>query len=184
MVPACDSSDAELVRRAQQRDAEAVTELYRRHAPRIYRYCLFRGVSTAAAEDVTEEVFLNMVEALPRYQERGLPFSAWLYRLAHDRLVDFHRREARQPTTLLGEDLADGAPAPEDQVARRAQIDQLRQTMSRLSEEYQLVLHLRFVEGFALEETARQMNKTIGAIKVLQHRALRRLAQLIGNHED
>lgn len=180
MLPAGDTSEGELVRRAQQRDAEAITELYRLYSPRIYRYCLFQVLDDVAAEDITEEVFLNMVESLPRYVDRGIPFSAWLYRLAHDRVVDYHRREARRPTDGLTDDLEDGTPDPEDQVVRRLDISHLRQAMSQLSEEDRMVLHLRFVEGQSVEDTARQMRKSIGATKVFQHRALRRLAQLWG----
>ncbi len=178
MLPAGESSEGELVRRARQRDPEAITELYRRHSQRIYRYCLFQVMNDVAAEDLTEEVFLNMVEALPHYVDRGVPFSAWLYRLAHDRVVDYRRREARRATEGLTDELEDGAPAPEDQVAQRLDISHLRHAMSQLSEDDQMVLHLRFVEGYSVEDTARQMSKSIGATKVFQHRALRRLAQL------
>ncbi len=179
-VPAGNVSERDLVRRAQQRDTEALTELYRRYAPRIYRYCLFHVVNDVVAEDITEEVFLNMVESLPRYVDRGIPFAAWLYRLARDRVADYHRREARRPTEALTDNLRDAAPPPEDQALQRAELRGLRQAMAQLSEVDQMVLTLRFVEGYDVEETARQMSKSIGAIKVQQHRALRRLARLLG----
>jgi RNA polymerase sigma-70 factor (ECF subfamily) len=181
MPAAGDSVEIELVRRAKQRDAEAVAELYRLHAPRIYRYCLLHVADASAAEDITEEVFVNMVEALPRYVYRGVPFSAWLYRLAHDRVIDFYRRDGRRPTEDLTDELVDGAPAPEEAVAHLGEIGRLRQAMAQLSDDHQMVLQLRFVEGFDLEQTARHMHKSIGAIKLLQHRAVRRLGELLKN---
>lgn len=180
MIPADQSSEKALIQQAQQRDAAAVAELYQRHAQQIYRYCLFRVADVAAAEDLTEEVFLNMVEALPRYANQGKPFAAWLYRIAHDRVVDYYRRRVRRPTAELTENLEDAQPGPEAQAIHNAELNRLRSAMSRLSEDDQLVLQLRFVEGCDVEQTARHMGKSIGAAKVLQHRALRRLAQLLG----
>lgn len=179
MVPASQSPDSDLVRRAQRREVEAVAQLYRLHVGEIFRYCLFRVTDEAAAEDLTEEVFLNMVEALPGYVDRGIPFVAWLYRIARARVVDYHRRRARRQTDELATTVADPTPGPEDQATWRAEIHGLQQAMVQLSDDYHTVLQLRFMEGYGLEETARQMGKTIGATKVMQHRALRRLARLL-----
>jgi RNA polymerase sigma-70 factor (ECF subfamily) len=179
MVPAGNSSEKALIERAQRYEAEAVAELYKLHIGEIYRYCLFRVTDEATAEDLTEEVFLNMVEALPHYVDRGVPFVGWLYRIARARVVDDYRRRARRQTDELAETLADATPGPEDQAIRHAEIHGLKQAMARLSDDYHAVLQLRFMEGYGLEETARQMGKTIGATKVMQHRALRQLAQLL-----
>ena len=181
MVPASHSNENEqaLIARAQRYEAEAVAELYRRHLGEIYRYCLFRVGDGPTAEDLTEEVFLNMVQALPRYVDRGVPFVAWLYRIARARVVDFQRQRARRGTAALLDSLADGAPGPEAQAASRAEVRELKRAMAQLSEPYQMVLQMRFIEGCDLEETARRMGKTVGATKVLQHRALRKLAELV-----
>src|SRR5258706_4426682 len=112
MVPATYPPEKALIERAQRYEAEAVAELYRRHLGEIYRYCLFRIGDEAAAEDLTEEVFLNMVQSLPRYTDRGIPFVAWLYRIARARVVDYQRRRARPPTGLLAGSLAHAAPGP------------------------------------------------------------------------
>ena len=180
MVPADLDPEAELIRRAQQREAEAVTELYRLHAGRIYRYCLFRVCDVAIAEDLTGEVFLNMVQALPRYVNSGRPFVAWLSRIAHDRVADYYRSQARHPTAPISDGMCDAAPAPEDEAIQQAELQRLWRVTAQLSDDYQMVLQLRFVEGLDLEETARLMRKSVGAVKVLQHRALRRLAHLLG----
>jgi RNA polymerase sigma-70 factor (ECF subfamily) len=179
MVPAKQSTESDLVRRAQQREVEAVTQLYQLHFGEIFRYCLFRVPDEAVAEDLTEEVFLNMLEALPGYADRGVPFVAWLYRIARARVVDYYRRQARRPAEELTATLSDPAPGPEDQATWRAEVHGLQQAMVKLSDDHRNVLQLRFTEGYRLEETARQLGKTIGATKVMQHRALRQLARLL-----
>jgi RNA polymerase sigma-70 factor (ECF subfamily) len=179
MVPA-DQSEHSLVQRAQQRDPEALAGLYHRFVGQIYRYCLFRVTNDAAAQDLTGEVFLDMVESLPHYVDRGAPFAAWLYRIARNRVVDYYRRQARRQTDQLTEALQDAAPGPEALAVQQADTQNLRQAMAKLTEDYRLVLQLRFIEGQNLEQTAQQMGKTVGATKVMQHRALRQLARLLG----
>jgi RNA polymerase sigma-70 factor, ECF subfamily len=179
MDPANPDPEDEFIRRSQQRDAEAITALYRLYAGRIYRYCLLRLGDEATAEDLTEEVFLNMIEALPRYVNNGTPFAAWLYRIAHDRVTDYYRRQARHPSAPLSDSVRDTTPEPEAQAIHRISMQRLWQAAAQLSDDYQMVLQLRFVEGLGLDETARLMRRSLGATKVLQHRALRRLAQLL-----
>jgi RNA polymerase sigma-70 factor, ECF subfamily len=179
MSPA-DQSEQSLVKRAQQRDAEALNELYQRHVGPISRYCLFRVLDDAAAQDLTQEIFLDMVESLPYYVDTGAPFAAWLFRIARNRVVDYYRRQARRQTDELTESVQDSAPGPEALAAQHADIVDLRRAMAKLAEDYRLVLQLRFVEGLNVEQTARQMGKTAGATKVMQHRALRQLARLLG----
>lgn len=176
MAPA-DPSEPLLVERAQGHDPAAISELYRRYAGQIYRFCLFRVSDEAIAQDLTADVFLNMLEALPRYVNKGRPFSAWLYRIAHDRVVDYYRRQTRRPAEELTEGLVDQTPGPEAMAALNTDIQQLRAAMPLLSEDYRLVLQLRFVEGYDVEQTAHILGKSIGATKVLQHRALKQLAQ-------
>jgi RNA polymerase sigma-70 factor, ECF subfamily len=170
-------SDQKLIRQAQAGEAEAVTVLYRRHAPVIYRYLYVRLSDRNAAEDLTGEVFLKMIEGLPRYEDRGMPFGAWLFRIAHDRLVDhFRRNNLRQHEPLL-DTLPDSEDGTESAALRRVEHHTLLGLLSGLTEEQQLALQLRFIEGHSLEETASLMQKTVGAIKALQHRALRQMAR-------
>ena len=178
MAPA-DQSDSPLIQRAQQRDPDAITEIYQRYSGQIYRFCLFRVTDEATAQDLTADVFLNMVESLPRYKDRGAPFVAWLFRLAHDRVVDYYRRQGRRPTDELTESLPDSAPGPEALAAQHLQSQHLRQAMARLSEGHRIVLQLRFVEGYDVAQTAQTIRKSVGATKVIQHRALRELAKLM-----
>src|SRR3990172_1254544 len=88
--------ERDLIRRAQQRDADAFTELYRRHVDMIYRYALLRGGDESVAEDLTSEVFMRALEAIGDYEDRGTPLAAWLYRIARARVIDYWRRAPRQ----------------------------------------------------------------------------------------
>jgi RNA polymerase sigma-70 factor (ECF subfamily) len=165
-----------LIRRAQRGDAAAIAELYRTHSPAIFRYCYFRVSDRATAEDLTGEVFVKMVAGLPRFVDRGAPLAAWLFRIAHDRVIDHHRRAAHSRNVMLSESLVANGPGTEAQALEHAEMERVRALVAMLTEEQRTVIQLRFVEGFSLEECARMLGKTIGAIKALQHRALRQLA--------
>jgi len=177
-VPATTHSEEQsLIQRARQGDADAVAELYHRHAPAIFRYLYFRSSDQATAEDILGEVFLEMVKAVPRYTERGAPFAAWLFQIAHSRLVDHHRYTARRETEALTEFLIDHSPSPEAEAAFQVETRRLAEAMGALTDEQKMVIQLRFVEGYNLEDTAQVLGKTTGAIKALQHRALQSLAR-------
>jgi RNA polymerase sigma-70 factor (ECF subfamily) len=180
-VPAPNPAEPVLVRRAREGDAEAVAELYRLHAPVIFRYFLFRVPDQPTAEDLTGEVFVKMVEGLPRYEERGVPLAAWLFRMAHDRLVDYHRRARYRQTEELSDTQVAEDPGTEAQAMTQAELHRVRQLMADLTDEQRLVIQLRFVEGYSLEDCARLLKKTAGAIKALQHRALRQLGQKLSD---
>jgi RNA polymerase sigma-70 factor (ECF subfamily) len=184
MVAVPESHDTEaraaeraLIQRAQAGDAEAVAQLYQAHAPAIYRYFMLRVQEPAAAEDLTGEVFLKVVEALPRYVDRGVPFAGWLFRIAHDRAVDYRRRSAVRQVADLPDAAPDGAADTEAQALGRVERQHLATLVAELTEDQQFVIQLRFVEGLSLEETATLLGKTAGAIKALQHRALQRLGR-------
>jgi RNA polymerase sigma-70 factor (ECF subfamily) len=165
----------ELIRRAREGEAEAVSELYRQHAPKIFRYFYLRLKDQAVAEDLTGEVFLRMVQSLPQYADSGAPIAAWLFRIAHDRLVDYHRQN--RPVDELPEQLHDPQPGLEAQAVDASELRDVMRFVETLTEEQQLVVQLRFIEGLSVEETAQLLNKTPGAVKALQHRALRSLME-------
>ena len=168
--------DQALIQRAQAGDAQAVAKLYEGYAPAIFRYLYGRVSIRAVAEDLTAEVFLKMVEGLPRYVDRGLPIGAWLFRIAHDRLVDYFRRSSQRQHEPLSEMLVDETDGTETAALRQVEVRTLFALFNGLTDEQRLVLQLRFIEGYSLEYTAGLMQKTIGAVKALQFRALRHLA--------
>ena len=176
-MPTSDTPPPTLIARAQRGDAQAVTELYQLHAPAIFRYFYFRVPDRAVAEDLTSDVFVKMIEGLPRYQDRGFPISAWLFRIAHDRVVDHHRRAAHRQAEPLAETLEAPEAGTETQALARAEQERLISLIGALTDEQQTVVQLRFIEGLSLEDCAQILGKTTGAIKSLQHRALRQLGQ-------
>ena len=173
----------QVIKRAKSGDSEAIASLYQLHADAIYRYVLYRVPTTSDAEDVTAEVFLKMVEGLPNYQFKGIPFEAWLYRIAAARVADFHRSKYQQPQDELNETLADHVALPEEQLQQLQEIEGLRQVLSQFSEEEQTLLILRFVERKSHKEVAAILGKTPAAVKAAQHRVLVQLASLLGSDE-
>ena len=177
IVPELDAIEPSLISRARRGEADAVAELYRLHSPTIFRYFYFRVNDRGTAEDLTGEVFVKMVEGLPRYEERGVPITAWLFRMAHDRLVDHHRRSTVRQTEELSDSQEAEGPSTEALILERAEMRRVRDLIEGLTEDQRTVIQMRFVEGYSLEETARLLKKTTGAVKALQHRALRHLGQ-------
>jgi len=175
-----DHDEPDLVRRAKQRDADAFTELYRRHVDLIYRYMLLRVGDESVAEDLTSEVFMRALEAIGDYEDRGAPLAAWLYRIASARVIDFWRRSNRQDVSIDSGsvDLPVDMPA-NDVIAYRL----LSQSLQRLTAEQQEVIILKYVEGYSLAEVAQITGRTEGAVKALQHRALASLARLMDAHD-
>lgn len=175
---------ANLIRQAQQGDREAVASIYRVYVRRIYRYAACRVPSSSDAEDVTADVFVRMVEALPGYQITGAPFEAWLYRIAASRVADFYRNKANGGNEQLHENLADDAVPSEERLIEGQMLDNLRQAMQRLPDEHQTILVMRFVERKSHEEVAMLLGRSVTAVKTIQHRALSRLTEMLGsNHK-
>ena len=175
-----ETPESELIARAQQRDRDAIAELYRRYVQAIARYIAYRVSDEALVEDLTAEVFLRMVEALPHYRVTGAPFEAWLYRIAAARIADHYRQAERHPQHDLSDGLHAGAPSLEGSVEQREELETLRAAMQQLTVEQQTILVLRFVERRSHGEVARILGKSPEAVATAQHRALKQLARLVG----
>lgn len=175
------SDETALLSRAQNGDADAFGELYLLHLDQIYRYVYFRLGHASDAEDLTEQVFLKAWEALPTYRIGPTPFLSWLYRIAHNTLADYHRRQ--QPVTPMSTqqhpDLASPLAPALDQVIEAEEAAALAAAIAQLPEEHQQVILLRFIEGMNHAEVARMLDKSEGACRVIQHRALATLHQLL-----
>ncbi|HEX6491000.1 MAG TPA: sigma-70 family RNA polymerase sigma factor [Gaiellaceae bacterium] len=171
-----------LVERAQQGDRNALEELYLLHFDRIYSYLHLSVGNRHDAEDLTTQTFLRMLESIGRFRWRSAPFSAWLFRIAHNLAMDHFRASRRwQPQ----EEVPEPEP-PEESAAEEEALDSIgRRSMleliENLSHEQQQVLALKFVFNFSNSDAATILGKTEGAIKSLQHRALASLQrQLAG----
>lgn len=167
-----------LLKRARRGDAEAFAALYRANVQAIFRYIFYRVSHAPLAEDLTGDVFIRALKGISTYQDQGKPFVAWLYRIAHDRVVDHYRQQKRQPETPLGDDVQLPVSSNMDAgVLRRQAARALREAIAELTTDQQQVIILRFIEGKRLEMVAQVMGKNANAIKQLQHRALATLAK-------
>ena len=185
-------SDAELVKRAQNRKqdpaagAEAVGELYDRYHEAIFRYIWSRVSNQQLAEDLAGEVFTRMVTNLPNYRHTGAPFQAWLFRIAHNLVIDSHRESSTHQEVPLEQGLynSEGQDDPAQIFEEQAFIEQIRVLLKELKPFKQDVLILRFIIGLSLEEVATILGRNKGVIKVTQHRALKELRQIIASTTD
>ena len=165
------AADDRLLIEAAQHDPRRFAELYEHNFDRLYAYVIARVRDRAEAEDVTAEVFHHALANLRNYEWRGLPFAAWLFRIAANLISDRRQRNTReQPANNPGElDSIQANSTEFEEVEHRATLFRLVRT---LPEEQRQVLLLRFVEQKSLKEVAREIGKTEGAVKQLQFRAL------------
>jgi RNA polymerase sigma-70 factor (ECF subfamily) len=185
-------SDAELVKHAQNcRDnpaagSEAVCELYDRYNKPIFRYLWARISDRQMAEDLTGEVFARMVAGLPRYRIEGGAFQAWLYRIAHNLLVDEYRKKHGKNEVSL-EDIEfvwHSADDPEQSTDHELFLEKVFTGLRKLNQVQQEILVLRFISDLSLQEVAETVGKSVGAVKIAQHRALKELRGILDVEES
>ena len=170
-----DRDDAALVQAARE-DRSAFGALYQRYVSRIYRYVYSRVGRKADAEDLTARVFTEALEGLEGYREQGT-FSAWLFTIAHRRVVDHYRRE--RPTRPLEEalDTVTKGPNPLTEVVREERLEHLARLVKGLDDEKQELLRLRFAGELTYREIGEIVGRSEGAVKMAIHRLLRRLEE-------
>jgi RNA polymerase sigma-70 factor (ECF subfamily) len=166
-----------LIARAQDGDEEAVTLLYERYVDSIYAFVSYRVESTEVAEDLTSEVFLRMVRSLHAYKDRGLPFKAWLFRIATNLITDHYRHKNTHPITPIYDHFESDEPNPVEQVIEDQEQLDMQLALKTLPAQYQDLLILHFVEDLSYEEIVKIMNKSTAALRAMQYRALKSLAQ-------
>jgi RNA polymerase sigma-70 factor, ECF subfamily len=173
--PARESTDhiRKLVERAQKGDRSALEELYLIHFDRIYSYLHVSVGNRHDAEDLTTQTFLKMLESIGRFRWQSAPFSAWLFRIAHNLAMDhFRARKRVQPEEEVPEPLGSEEPSAELEAMQSIGRQSMLELIDKLSPEQQQVLTLKFVFNFPNADVAKILDKTEGAIKSLQHRAL------------
>src|ERR671935_611605 len=168
--------ERELVERAQ-RDPRQFGALYDRHFQQIYRFVYSRVREQTAAEDVTSEVFMKALKAIPRYQETGRPFAAWLYQIAVNAIADRYRTLRPAQTLDDFHDLSVGGPALEDLAAHRDEVRRIWALVEALPHQQRTALALKFQEDMKIEDIAVAMGKSPGAVKLLIHRGVTRLRE-------
>lgn len=174
-----------LIQKATAGDAAAFGALYEHYVDAIYRYIYLRMGNEDNAQDVTENVFLKAWEALPGYEFQGYPFSSWLYRIAHNAVIDHKRQDGHVvPTPLDCESWESDQPAALESIIKAEEAETLATAVAQLSDDQQQVVILRFVEGMNHTDVANIIDKSPGACRVLQHRALKKLEQLLSESEE
>jgi RNA polymerase sigma-70 factor (ECF subfamily) len=178
-------SSGELVASASRGDEEAIGALYDLHCQAVFCYFQGRLGHQQTAEDLTGEVFRRMLTGLPGYRGIDLPFRAWLFRIAHNLLIDYYRRECAHTTVPLKEteNASDEDDDPASTVEQKLTMEHAFQALSDLEPSQHDALTLRFLSGLSLKETAFAMGKTEDAIKALQRRGLAALRLRLGRQE-
>jgi len=169
----------DLVRQAQEYDEAAIEALYQTYYPKIYNYAFLQMGDVQAAEDLASDVMLKMIESIQKYTFRGLPFGAWVFRIARNRLIDLHRKRRRRGEVDLSETLSSTLASPQALAERALERGQLQIALKHLTDEQRQVVVLKFIQGFDNRSVGRIMDRSEGAVKSLQHRALGSLRRLL-----
>lgn len=173
------SDEAALVEQAKA-DSNAFGELYQRYVGRIYSYVYHRTGNQSDAEDLTERVFVQALTHLRGYTYRGLPFSVWLFRIAHNVVANWHRDRHRNQTLPMDDATLPAEVSP-DRLELVEDVALLRKAMARLPHDRQQLLLLKFNEDLSHAEIGKIMNRSEGAVKALLHRTLKTLKQELGS---
>lgn len=176
-------SEAALIAAARALDRDAWTQLYNQHYERIYAYLYYRIGRREVAEDLAADVFVRALAGIRTFAYRGTPLLAWLFRIAHNVAADYRKASARQAMNVVPGvdiDIASGSDDMTDQVDRRRD---MRAALSRLTDDQQQVLFLRFYQGMTNAEIGAVIGKREGAVKALQNRALKSLRRAMESQE-
>ncbi len=178
------STEDSLVERAVQLDRAAFAALYDNYVDRVYRHVYYRVPNQSDAEDITQEVFIKAWKAINKYKKMGAPFVAWLLTIAHNLIVDYYK--TRKKLVSLDEAKAStGSDETSPEAMTEASLNRsyIRNAILKLKGGKQKVILMRFIDGFSYREIAQVLNKSEGAVRVIQHRALNDLRRMLMGSE-
>lgn len=178
--------EAVLVQKAKDFDSEAWSTIYQRYYPKVYAY-IYRRLETFTrqeAEDVAANVFLRAVEGIGSFSYRGIPLSAWLFRIAHNQLVDHFRQKGKSNTQPLTEGTPVESTTVQDTTEATLIREELNAALKNLTEDQRQVVLLKFFGGLSNAEVAPIIRKSEGAVKALQHRALASLRRILEKEDE
>jgi RNA polymerase sigma-70 factor, ECF subfamily len=179
--PLTNITDSELIKQASAGNSEAFSELYSRYVERIYNYVYYRTSNANDAEDLTARVFHRAYNHIKNYKEKGYPFSAWLYRIAHNLVANWYRDNKRKQEIPLDDSLplVSNKNLPEKSIIKMEEQEALMTAIKQLPLERQELLVLKFIEPLTNAEIAMIMGRSEGAIKSLYHRTLNSLRDIM-----
>jgi RNA polymerase sigma-70 factor (ECF subfamily) len=168
-----------VVEAARRGSQAALAELYEHYFPKIYRFVVVR-LGSEDAEDVTTEVFLRVIDNIGGFTWRGLPFGAWIFRIARNEVVSHVRKQkVRANTTQLSDGISDDGFREFERIENALTVEAIHRAAEGLPEAQRQVIALRFGAGLTVAETARALNKTENNVKVLQHKGIAKLQQMV-----
>ena len=173
-----------LVGRAVDGDTEAFGRLYDIYADRIYRHIYYRTASVEDARDMTQEVFTRAWQVLPKYKKSSTPFLGWLFTISHNRVIDYYR--TRKDHAYLDFEVSVDTLESSPERAAEASLDSrmVRRAILQLPEDQQRVILMTFIDGFEYSEVAAALNKSEGNVRVIVHRALKKMREILDKEKD
>lgn len=167
---------------AQKGESSAFEALYDHFYDQIFRYIAFKTSDSLIAEDLTEDVFLRMLESIRKFKPQGHPFSSWLFRIAHNRVIDHYRKRGRDknvPLDTILTTVGESQSTLDTYVETKLAMREVNQAMGNLTDLQREVLNLRFAGGLSIKETAEAVNRNENSVKALQHSAVKKLRVLL-----
>ena len=169
-----------LIEKAQGGDRECFSALYNHYVPPIYRFICMKVSGREESEDLTHEVFLSAWQNLGRYKPQGFPFSSWLYQIARNRVIDYYRvRRTHTNLETVDAELISAPSGLEEHLDSNFNLQKIKSVLHKLSGDQQDVLILKFIQDLSHQEIAQAMKKSEGAVRLIQHRAIRSLKELL-----
>ncbi len=172
-----------IVDRAVDGDTEAFGRLYDIYADRIYRHIYYRTSNVDDARDLTQEVFTKAWQVLPKYKRTKTPFLGWLFTISHNRVIDYYRTKKYHAYLDNEIDWGSQINNPENLIESAFTQQEVRKAILQLPEDQQQVILMSFIEGFEYPEIATALNKTEGNIRVIMHRGLKKMRNILGRAE-
>jgi RNA polymerase sigma-70 factor (ECF subfamily) len=174
-----------LIERSVRGDRQAFGQLYEQHALRVFRHAYFLTGDPVLAEDLTAQTFLKALEAIPRYEQRGVPFIAWLLRIAGNLTINYKKAQKNGHHAPLPESLEDDDRfvSPEETCEAKSNGERIWRFVSKLPHEQRQVIVMRFIDDLPYPEVADVLGKSVGAVRVIQFRALANLRGMVNDEE-
>jgi RNA polymerase sigma-70 factor (ECF subfamily) len=168
---------------AREHNELTLSSLYDEYFDKIARYAYVRIGHRADAEDIAGEVFLKALQSLKSYKERGVPMQAWLFKIAHNLVIDYFRKRQKQKTVPIDDVEIEGGINPAIAAERNMEIEQVKKGMEQLTREQREVLTLRFFGGLSSREAGQVLNKSDGAVREMQRAAIEKLRNLLSTED-